>query len=196
MVRAWLIVLGLVAALLVASWPNASGTNLLVNGGFEDGTDGWSSNFGQLEVVASPVHGGSQAARLTGASIQAYELYQWVDVLPDASYEFTGWTLLDDPAVQSVFLRVSWFDADTNLVSTVDSPSLTIAAVDYQHLATGQVTSPAAARSARVSVRVQVSDAFIAYFDDISFEGPLATPSATPTSEPAATPTATPTETP
>src|SRR3990172_3689867 len=93
-----LAVLGLIAALVVLRWPGAGGTELLPNGGFESGTDPWSATAGLLDTVASPVHAGVFAGRLSGANAPSdpYEVRQFVDVQAGASYTFSGWVYLDD----------------------------------------------------------------------------------------------------
>jgi hypothetical protein len=196
-----------VVLLLLVSAP-VRGAELLVNGGFESGTDGWSANFGVLDDVSSPVRSGSQAARLTSSALQSHEVSQSVGVAPGETYSFGGWVRADSPNLERAFLRISWFSSDGSLVSTEDSPWLTTPAGFYQWLHIGPVTSPSVAVRARVGIRAQGKGAFTLNLDDFSFAGapqpavtpapPTPIPSGTATPKPtsAATPKATPRATP
>src|SRR6266705_2182548 len=143
--------------------PPTSAAELLSNGGFESGTDGWGATFGQLDTVASPVHGGGSAARLVSSALQAHEVYQFVDIQHDSPYEFSGWVLMKDADVQRVFLRINWFADDGSLVSATDSSWLTIPDVSYERLSSGSVVSPSAARSARVEAWIEANGPFTVY---------------------------------
>ncbi len=205
MFRASIAALGLTAALLLlAGWRGATGYELLANGGFESGADGWTTTAGQLDAVGSPVHGGSQAGRFSGAGQpSSKEVYQWIDIQPGQTYSFTGWALLNDVNAQAMYLQISWFDGDGALVE-IWTPILQLTGADpaFRSLPTGPATSPLAARSARVGVRVLTNGDFTVYLDDFSFQGPAPTPEptpsppATPEPTPETTPTATPTMTP
>ncbi len=170
---------------------------MLSGGGFEDGTGAWTVSRGQLEPVAAPVHGGSQAARLSGDSPQVHEVYQWLDAAPGQSYSFSGWVWLDDPNVARVYLRVLWFDQTGSTAGEVSSPWLTIGQPAYQSLSTGGEPAPAQARTARVGAVVvpQTGAPFQVYLDDLSFQGPppvIQTPTPTPTAPPPSPGTPTP----
>lgn len=53
--------------LLFLSLASAYGdTNVLVNPGFENGTDGWSGRSCPIEAVTSPVHSGLGSAKASG----------------------------------------------------------------------------------------------------------------------------------
>jgi hypothetical protein len=201
MMRVLAVSLGLVAALLIAGSDNASGAELLVNGGFEEGAVGWginSGDYGQLEIVNFPKHDGQSAARLTGSQLQAHSLSQWVQVQGGQSYRFNGWVLLDDPAVNQIHLEVTWWEAGGSIVGSSSSPApLTGIDGQYRFLDTGAIVSPQAARSARVAALVRTTGAFTIYLDDFTFDGPppptpAPTPEATLTTTPPPTPGATP----
>ena len=186
----------------VLAWSPAQGAELLANGGFEAGVDGWSATFGQLDTVSTPVRSGGLSARLASDALQSHEVYQWSGVAPAEPYQFGGWVLLNDPNVERVFLRISWFDSAGGLVGTVDSSWLTFPADGYVWLDIASAVSPAAARTARVGVRVQAAGAFMLYLDDFSLAGatpPAITPSPSPSPLPpsrTATPTPRPTPSP
>src|SRR2546428_7656195 len=105
-------------ALCVAALQHARGAELLTNPGFEDGTAPWQANEGQLTVVASP-HSGAWAGELDSLA-QESEVYQAVAVQPAQSYEFSGWFALFDPVIDQVFLRISWFDTQSQFVASTD----------------------------------------------------------------------------
>jgi hypothetical protein len=187
----------LFAIALIVSPPSAHADELLSNGGFEQGVSPWEATHGDLEVVGTPVRSGSVAARLAGSGLQSHEVYRYVAVAPDETYELSAWVLLAHPGVERVFLRISWFNSGGGLVSQADSAWLTIPDSHYQRLATGPVTSPMAAVSARVGIRVQVSAPFEIHLDDSSFTGaipppPTVAPTSSPTPPVTGAPTASP----
>jgi len=176
--------------------PSARADELLTNSGFESGVGGWSTTHGQLDAVSEPVHEGIRAARLSSSAIQSHEVYRSAAVAAGQPYQLSAWVLLNDPAVERIFLRVSWFNQAGGLISLADSQWITIPGADYQSLTTGSVISPLAAVLARVGVRIQASGTFHLYFDDFSFTGaipppltPPPTPSATPVPSPGTTAT-------
>ncbi|MEU8463030.1 glycoside hydrolase family 18 protein [Streptomyces sp. NPDC029003] len=80
------------AGLLTAGPPAAAAdADLVRNGGFEAGLDGWSCSGGSGAVVASPVHGGSAALRATPAGQDNARCSQSVTVKPDSAYTLTAW---------------------------------------------------------------------------------------------------------
>jgi hypothetical protein len=187
----------LAAVALAVSWSPARGAELLANGGFEAGVDGWSTTFGSLEEVGTPVRSGGNAARLTSVALQSHEVYQWVEVAPSDSYRFGGWVHSADPAVERLFLRITWFDAQGSPVTAEDSEWLTSPADYYRWLNIGPVTSPVAAATARVGVRVQASSPFTVHLDDFSFSGAVPPPpTVAPTQSPGQLPTQRPTASP
>ena len=190
--------------LLAVAWaffaPAPAGADeLLVNGGFESGTEGWAATFGSLDAPAEPTLEGVRAARLTSTALQSHEVFQFVNVANSQPYEFEGWALLDDPDINIVFLRISWFDGSGGLISTADSPWLTLPDAQFRRLSTGPVVSPLAAVTARVGIRVQGTGEFTLYLDEFSFSGaappqvtpPHSPPPATPTPVPSIAPTST-----
>ncbi len=192
-------ILGLFAALwLLQPRHDAGAAELLVNGGFEEGAGGWSWLSGDVLAVASPVRGGAWSGRFQSASGQpsVQDVRQTVPVQPNGSYEFSGWVLLNDPAVQQVSLRVTWLrESGDSTGENSSSYSLTTLDVAFQSLTTGQMSVPPAAVAAQVKVRVQTAGSFLIYLDDFSLTGPP--PQATPTpSPPASSPTPAPVATP
>src|SRR6266542_5198405 len=149
-------VCALVAAVMLARPHSAGASELLINGGFEEGTAGWSTNAGQLASVSSPLHGGSQAARFSGSGQPTTQFaYQLINVEPASNYELSGWVAAPASGVSRLFLRVSWFDASGSLVLSADSPWLAQPDSAFHPLATGPMVSPVAARQAHASILIQ-----------------------------------------
>lgn len=187
---------GLAALLLLAGPSAAEYPDLLVNGGFEEGTQGWTLDWGDLAPVSSPVHGGALAARLSGTSLRSHLVFQRPAVVPGGEYEFAGWVLLNDPGVEFVELQVRWC-GEQGCIDLEASQRLWQKEDGYRQLAAAG-TAPPGTTYARTEIVVQPAAAlegeFQVYLDDFSFRGPAPVPTPTPT--PAATPTPTPTPTP
>jgi hypothetical protein len=193
LLRYTLFVLGPILALLAAASPDAGASGLLANGGFEQGADGWATNAGEIEVVDSPVHDGSRAARFTGTGQPTTQyVYQWVTVQPDEDYEASGWVAATGSGLARVFLRVSWYDGSGQLLSHSDSGWLPQFDGAFYRLATEVGVSMSAARSARITAVVQADSAFAVHLDAFEFLGPAAAPATLPPPPPTAHPATTP----
>ncbi|MEV7440298.1 glycoside hydrolase family 18 protein [Streptomyces sp. NPDC091204] len=80
------------AAFLAAGPPAAAAdADLVRNGGFEAGLDGWSCSAGSGAVVTTPVHSGGSALRATPAGQDNARCSQSVTVKPDSSYTLAAW---------------------------------------------------------------------------------------------------------
>src|SRR5512134_568332 len=194
MLRHSLAALGVIAALLAFQPSVASGTELLLNGGFESGTGAWGHTDGVLDTAGAPVYSGATAGRLQGVSLQIHEVYQSFGVEGGAAYHFSGWLYLGDEAVSRAFLKARWFDSSGNEIYNEQSPPLTIRKPEYQAISTGVMTAPALAVRARFGILVEPNGPFIAYLDNFSLDGPVYTPG--PTGAPTPAPTPQPTGTP
>jgi hypothetical protein len=180
-------VFGLIAALLLVPWPSASGSELLANGGFEAGTAPWVALDGQLDTVPSPVHGGTQAARVTGSLVQYHEVFQFIDVQAAQNYTFGGWVYLNDPGASKVFLRIYWYSSNSDFLRQDESVWVTIHKPEYQVLTSGSLQAPEGAAKARVGVWIQPAGPFTVYLDDFSLDGPAPSPVPTATPQPTET---------
>ncbi|MGW6978739.1 chitinase [Streptomyces sp. NPDC054932] len=81
-----------VAGFLAAGPPAAAAdADLVRNGGFEAGLDGWSCSGGSGAAVTTPVHGGSSALRATPAGQDNARCSQSVTVRPDSTYTLGAW---------------------------------------------------------------------------------------------------------
>ncbi|MFJ9551727.1 chitinase [Streptomyces erythrochromogenes] len=93
--RAWslLTAAALAAAGFLAAGPPAAAADadLVRNGGFEAGLDGWSCSAGAGAAVTAPVHGGTSALRATPAGQDNARCSQTVAVKPDSAYTLAAW---------------------------------------------------------------------------------------------------------
>ncbi|MFE6910979.1 chitinase [Streptomyces erythrochromogenes] len=93
--RAWslLTAAALAAAGFLAAGPPAAAADadLVRNGGFEAGLDGWSCSAGSGTAVTTPVHGGTTALRATPAGQDNARCSQTVTVKPDSTYTLGAW---------------------------------------------------------------------------------------------------------
>ncbi|MEU3403757.1 glycoside hydrolase family 18 protein [Streptomyces sp. NPDC006670] len=100
------------ATLLTAGPPaTAADADLVRNGGFESGLDGWSCSAGSGAVVSTPVHSGSSALRATPAGQDNARCAQTVTVKPDSAYTLTAW-------VQGAYVYLGASGTGTTDVST------------------------------------------------------------------------------
>ncbi|MDZ4279090.1 MAG: hypothetical protein U1B78_08115, partial [Dehalococcoidia bacterium] len=185
--------------------PPTPSHGLLINGGFEAASDGaplgWDTKGGLLSQTEEPVHEGEFAGAFFSATESTKWVYQTVAVEPTAWYELDAYVFQDDPWVDSVLLRISWYaspDGSGSAVATVDSLSQLDEPQDgYRRLTTGPVKAPPGVQSARVRVLLRpVSDvSALIYVDDVTFRPSAPPPVPTPTPSPTFTPTSTPTPT-
>ncbi|MFD4936368.1 chitinase [Streptomyces virginiae] len=100
------------AGFLAAGPPAAAAdADLVRNGGFEAGLDGWSCSGGSGTVVTTPVHGGSSALRATPAGQDNARCSQTVTVEPDSTYSLGAW-------VQGAYVYLGASGTGTTDVST------------------------------------------------------------------------------
>ncbi|WP_371589867.1 chitinase [Streptomyces virginiae] len=100
------------AGFLAAGPPAAAAdADLVRNGGFEAGLDGWSCSGGSGTVVTTPVHGGSSALRATPAGQDNARCSQTVTVAPDSTYTLGAW-------VQGAYVYLGASGTGTTDVST------------------------------------------------------------------------------
>ena len=208
---ALIVILAVLASLAVSALSFAAPDELLVNGGFEEGIEPWRvrTTRGELSLVSKSdypdcVLSGDYAAKFTSGS-NADWIYQVVPVQPGGTYTFSGYAQNNDPGVASVYLRIHWYERADGYGEPLNPGGIvstqTLTTDDSYHLLTTEpVTAPLEvhpAHSARVECVVDGTPSAIAYFDDMSFEGPPPpTPTPTPTPNPTSTPTPTPTPTP
>lgn len=133
--RAWSILTAaaLAAAGFLAAGPPAAAADadLVRNGGFEAGLDGWSCSGGSGSLVTTPVHGGTSALRATPAGQDNARCSQTVTVKPDSAYTLGAW-------VQGAYVYLGATGTGTTDVSTwTQTPGA------WKQLTTGFRTGPA-----------------------------------------------------
>ena len=166
---------------------SAAPTFSFVNGGFEQGLDGWSKYGGELRAVGSPVNTGSLAGELFSSTDSTKWAYQTVRIDPAQAYEFDGY-VNREPGMTRAYLRISWYassDGSGQAISTTDSTSAVEGAGGgFVYLTTGAAAPPPGAYSAKPRVMFTPGGAAPAaiQFDDLSFaatEPPSPTPEST-----------------
>ena len=178
--------------------------NLLLNPDFEDGINGWSTYGGNLSQVESPVQSGTFAAALTNDTTSTIWIYQTASIQGGENYTSCGYALKNDPNIEKVFLRISWYESTDGFGAEIShNDSLDILTDDQPHfrlLTTSEITAPINAHSAKIkAILAPYSPALTTvYFDNFSLTGQAATPIPSPTPTPTTTPvpTSAPTPTP
>lgn len=140
----------------LASAARAADADLVRNGGFEAGLDGWSCTAGT--TVNAPVHSGSSALRATPAGADNARCTQTVTVKPDSQYTLSG------------HVRGSYVYLGASGTGTTDVSTWAQSAPDWQRLTTTFRTGPS---TTRVTVYTHGWYGTGAYHaDDISLVGP------------------------
>jgi len=167
--------------------------NLLVNGGFEDGTAAgwWPPSGGELAVSDVFVHSGSFAGLFVTDGASRNEVRQCLPIAPATDYDFTGYAARreGDP-VSRLYLRIQWWDREdcSGVRKPIDSQTVILEEERWYKLAVSG-RAPNSARSAHLTIVVEESPATV-YLDDFVVSGPAA-PIETPTPEPSASPSPT-----
>ncbi|WP_309141485.1 chitinase [Streptomyces composti] len=166
------------AASGISSAARAADADLVRNGGFESGLDGWTCTAGK--AVNTPAHSGSSALEATPAGNDHARCSQTVTVKPDSQYTLSG------------HVRGSYVYLGASGTGTTDVTAWTQSAPDWQQLTTTFRTGPATTKVTLYTHGWFGTGAYHA--DDISLTGPggdTGTPPAPPTGLKAGTVTAT-----
>jgi len=161
----------LMLSLILASQCAVGSTSLLTNGGFEDGTTGWTRSPGDaiFVTVADPVHSGAWAASLNRKHVSGeIWIYQNVDVVAGTSYTLTGWAYSVESGFLEVCLRIKWLESQ---YPDVESSCLDGLAAYYRPITLSAVTAPPDATTARIIAVAEIADPSPpkpVYFDDLS----------------------------
>ncbi|MGD0116146.1 MAG: hypothetical protein ABSC13_09120 [Dehalococcoidia bacterium] len=167
--------------------PTTGPSDSLVNGGFEDsdgsGPIGWAKYGGDLQRSSAHARSGQYSGAFSSDTTSTKWAYQTLLVSGGSGYTFSGYVLLNDPAVSEAFLRISWYGSDdgsgTALATSDSTAHLSGPDPSFRFLSTDAVLAPADSRSARLRVVLApASDALATiYIDDVSFE-PASPPAA------------------
>jgi len=157
----------------------------LANGSFEigrgDGTPyGWRKYGGAMQRATGLAVKGNFSLRLTSDSPSTKWAYQTVTVEGGEVYELAGYALKNDPNVEALWLRISWYatdDGSGQAIAYHDSPALSEDGPQFRFLSTGPVTAPQGAKTAKVRLMLRPRSSVFAqaHFDEISF-GPSSLP--------------------
>ena len=187
----WLLAVALAA--LLTRGITAQDGNLLVNGGFEEGAEGWRAVRGDLSDSDALLHGGFRAGVFVTTSAGA-EIGQCLPVAPGGDYEFLGYAARrEGDLVSTLRLNVLWRDRDNcqgQFVGTKDSPLAMLDEAEHWFELAFWDTAPGGVRSVYLTVLVEETGATV-YLDDFAASGPAA-PAETPTLEPSPWPSASP----
>ncbi len=115
------------AFLLLAAASAYGDTNILVNPGFENGTEGWAGRNCQIEAVTSVVHSGSGGVKATGrgATWQGVRQSMLDKMVNGKTYRLSGWVRLENAASATVILSVDQQDGSGNNYHNVASTTAT-----------------------------------------------------------------------
>ncbi|MFF1742882.1 chitinase [Streptomyces mirabilis] len=148
----------------LSSAARAADADLVRNGGFEAGLDGWTCTAGA--VVNSPVRSGSSALRATPAGSDYAQCSQTVTVKPDSQYTLAG------------YVRGSYVYLGASGTGTTDVSTWTQSAPDWQQLTTTLRTGPSTAKVTLYTHGWYGTGAY--YADDVSLVGPGTDPGQPP----------------
>ncbi|MFF2514267.1 chitinase [Streptomyces sp. NPDC058086] len=140
----------------LSSAARAADADLVRNGGFEAGLDGWTCTAGA--VVNSPVRSGSSALRATPAGSDYAQCSQTVTVKPDSQYTLAG------------YVRGSYVYLGASGTGTTDVSTWTQSAPDWQQLTTTFRTGPSTTKVTLYAHGWYGTGAY--YADDVSLVGP------------------------
>ncbi|MGW6475879.1 chitinase [Streptomyces nigra] len=140
----------------LSSAARAADADVVRNGGFESGLDGWTCTAGT--TVDSPVRSGRSALRATPAGSDNARCSQTVTVKPDSAYTLSG------------HVRGSYVYLGASGTGTTDVSAWTQSAPDWQQLTTTFRTGPTTTRVTIYTHGWYGTGAYHA--DDISLVGP------------------------
>jgi glucuronoarabinoxylan endo-1,4-beta-xylanase len=146
--------------------------NVLVNPGFESGTDGWADRNCAISAVASPVHGGSESAKASErtANWQGIKQSLWGKLVEGKPYRISGWIRLDNAPSGPVALSVEQQDdGGTNYHNVASATATNDAWVQLSGEFTLNVTGALSVLDVYFEGPAQGVDFYV---DDVSVYGP------------------------
>jgi hypothetical protein len=86
--------------------------DIITNGGFENGTDGWMGRGCQIEAVTEPVHSGSGSVKVPGRDSTWQGITQSLlgKMKDGETYEISGWVRLENSDSNDVIVSVEQAD--------------------------------------------------------------------------------------
>lgn len=162
-------------------------TNILVNPGFENGTDGWAGRNCPIEAVKSPVHSGSGSVKASkrDANWQGVKQSVFEKMANGKTYKISGWVRLDNAASGRVALSVEQQDGKGTNYHNV----ATVTATDSNWaLLSGDFTLDVSDTLSVLDVYFEGPDPNVNFYvDDANVYGPEGTAAKAVTIEPNAT---------
>ena len=193
-----LAVVALSASAIRAQSP-ADQQNLLSNGGFEHGDDGWAPPAGgTLEVVDDPVQAGDAAGKVTSGEAGSFSLMTQssrVPVEPGAEHTARVWLRgsgSSDSSVSRMEVRLEFINSEDVRVGIPSEQRIGAPTAGWQLVEVASIVAPADATHARLRVIAEASASGAAFYVDsaeLTAGPPTPTPTATPTGEATASPT-------
>lgn len=179
----WVSLLLLAALLSPSPGRASSGSNLLQNPGFEEGTEGWladSPTTTEFITVTQPVNSGEWAASIKKTAGAGFiYIYQDVPVVGGFRYRLCGWVYnyKDSPIEDWAVLRIEWRDPSGEIALPIDSLKVYDDESGYQercipYNGSDGVQAPPTATTARIKCIAWVHDSQSpppVFFDDLSF---------------------------
>jgi hypothetical protein len=110
----------LILAVVLSPVPCYGGADVITNGGFENGTDGWMDRSCSISAVESPVHSGSGSAHVFGRTEEWQGIRQPVlgKMQDGKTYQISGWVRLEDANSSPVVVSVEQADdGGTNYIN-------------------------------------------------------------------------------
>ncbi|MFD7996680.1 chitinase [Streptomyces mexicanus] len=154
----------------LSSAARAADADLVRNGGFESGLDGWTCTAADSATVTAPVHSGTSALRATPAGSDNAQCAQTVSVRPNSAYTLSG------------HVRGAYVYLGASGTGTTDVSTWTGSAPDWQQLTT---TFRTGADTTKVTIHTHGWYGTGTYYaDDISLTGPAGTPAPQPPAAP------------
>jgi hypothetical protein len=128
--------------------------NLLQNGGFEQGTSGWTASYGATFItVTEPVSSGNWAASLDRRDTTGWIwIYQDVVVVPGATYTLTGWIYKNELGFHRACLRMEWLESGSPPLQECLSDDIYF----YQPITVGPISAPSDATRARIKALAEI----------------------------------------
>ena len=141
--------------------------NLLRNGGFEQGTSGRTAPYGTTFItVTDPVSSGNWAAAISGTTGSIW-IYQDVEMIPGATYTFTGRIHKNEAGFDEACLGIEWLDSGSPDVQKCLSGDNTF----YRPLTVSVAAAPSGTSRARIMARAEILSAEHTnpiYFDELA----------------------------
>jgi len=193
----------LLLAALIAVGRQAAAEQLLSNGDFSQGKNGWTAHGLDFDTGCDGRAADPAAGLYLNGGEEGWLESSAIPIEPGGTYEASGYARFAAGAAPSSQLRLvlafyGTADAAGPPLREAWSGPLPYNVTNYAFMTTGSQTAPSAARSSRLRVGLSASGPAAACLDDLSLQGPAPSPTGTPTpttSAPSPTPTSPPTPT-